>query len=271
MEMFCGRRTWHGGGDEVQHGGDTFPVQPLRALHGQHDAGLGFGPLAREGLAARQHEVDARLPHAGQRADGARDLALQRAQAVHVLLEGRGGEGLAPVEDLVADRAAGGQAVACQQQPHARHLCLRHQHLRAARGEAMRDARALQRRDHLPRVARVEVAVEQGHRRLRRTQREEGEQPEHGHADARQRRQPHRAHRTQLGDHPAHAPPSRAQARSLLPRIPLPASRREGTGRVARATLAGQNLPDAGCGPVKADRSAPNRHAGPRRLSTIAP
>ena len=50
-------------------------------------------------------------------ADGARDLALQRAGLVDLLLELGGGEAIGSVEDLVADGAAGGQALVGQRQP----------------------------------------------------------------------------------------------------------------------------------------------------------
>jgi hypothetical protein len=53
--------------------------------------------------------MDARALDPADRADGARQLALERAEMVDALDEARRGEGIALVEDLVADAAAGRQ------------------------------------------------------------------------------------------------------------------------------------------------------------------
>ena len=57
-----------------------------------------------------QHEMDARRLDAVDGADGAGQLALERAQMVDVLDEAGGAERVGLVEDLVADAAALGQA-----------------------------------------------------------------------------------------------------------------------------------------------------------------
>ncbi len=56
---------------------------------------------------------------AGEAADGARQLALQGAEPVHILLKGRGGQALAAAEDLPPHPAAGRQPFPRQQQAEA--------------------------------------------------------------------------------------------------------------------------------------------------------
>ena len=107
----------HRGGDQVEDGLDALAIQPAHAGHGQHHAGLRVLAVARERLAARQHQMHAHGADAVHGADGARDLALQRAGLVDLLLEFGGGEAVAAIEDLVADGAAGGQALLGQHQP----------------------------------------------------------------------------------------------------------------------------------------------------------
>src|SRR5208337_3216814 len=99
------------GGDEVEDRLHAFAVQPRGPRHRQHHARLRRLPLARERLPPRHDEVDAGPAHAVPRADGARQLALQRPGLVDLLLELRRGERVGVVEDLVADAAAGRQAV----------------------------------------------------------------------------------------------------------------------------------------------------------------
>ena len=100
------------------------------AGHREQHAGLRVLALARERLAlaaARDARAAARTPWID--ADGARQLAFQRAGLVDLLLELGGRQAVAAVEDLVADRAAGRQALARQQHAGARHLVGRHQDL----------------------------------------------------------------------------------------------------------------------------------------------
>ena len=78
-------------------------------------------------------------------------LALQRAGLVDLLLEFGGGEAVGAIEDLVADRAAGGQALTGQRQPRLGHLFGRHQDLTAVGAEAIGDVAAGELIDHLGR------------------------------------------------------------------------------------------------------------------------
>jgi hypothetical protein len=206
----------HGGGDQVQHRLHAVPVQPLCALHGEHHAGLRLAPLAGKDLAARQRQVDPRRPHPGQAADGAGDLAFQGAQAVHVLLERRGGEGLGPVEDLPADAAAQGQALARQGQPQAGHLVGGGQDAGAARLQPVGHPLLFERGDHRRRVPRLHVAEQRRHRGIAGAHRQGGEQRQQGQARPGQRRQALRPERLQPGHHAAHRATSCGSTRDRI-------------------------------------------------------
>ena len=114
-----------GGGDEMADGADLLLLQ--RAAHPHHDRGRRLRRLAREQRPLGQHEVDARGLDAVDAADGAGELAFQRAQMIDVLDEARGAERVRLVEDLVADAAALGQAAFGELHAQPRHLVLRHQ------------------------------------------------------------------------------------------------------------------------------------------------
>ena len=70
--------------------------------------------------------MDARRGDAIKRANRARQLAFERAQAIDVLLELRLAERVRLVEDLVADRAARGQAVSREHHARVEHFRARH-------------------------------------------------------------------------------------------------------------------------------------------------
>ena len=92
-------------------------IQPSYAGHGQHHTGLRVLALAREWFAARQNEMHAYGVDTTHRADGPRDLALERAGLVDLLLEFGRREAIGAIEDLVTDGAAGGQAFVGKRQP----------------------------------------------------------------------------------------------------------------------------------------------------------
>ena len=138
-------------------------VEPGGADHGEQHPGLRILLVVREGLALRQHEVHAGGTHAADGADGAHQLALQRAGLVDFLLEVGRGEAVAAIEDFVADRTAGGQSLLRQHQAGFRHLVGRHQDLVAAGCDPVGDVVAAKHVHHLGGVARVEVAVQQRH------------------------------------------------------------------------------------------------------------
>ena len=78
------------------------------------------------------------------RADGARQLAFQRAQMIDVLHEARGAERVGLVEDLVADAAALGQAAFGELHAQPGDLLLGHQHDGAVVLDLVGDALPLQ-------------------------------------------------------------------------------------------------------------------------------
>ncbi len=142
-------QTRHGGGDKVEDRLDALAVQPADARHGQHHTGLRVLAVARERFAARQDEMHAHTANALHGADGAGDLTLQRAGLVDLLLEFGGGEPVGTVEDLVADRAAGGQALAGQGHACFGHLIGRYQDLAAVGADTVGDVTAGELLDHL--------------------------------------------------------------------------------------------------------------------------
>ena len=180
----------HGGGDEVEDRLDALAVQPADACHGQHHAGLRVLAIARERLAARQHEMHAHAADTLHGADGAGDLALQRAGLVDLLLELGGDEAVGTIEDLVADRAAGGQTLAGQRHACLGHLIGRYQDLAAVGGDTIGDVAAGELIDHLGGIAQVKVTIEQGHRLGAAAQCHKRQHPEHAESDGAHRGEP---------------------------------------------------------------------------------
>jgi hypothetical protein len=101
------------------------------AAHLEHDRCRRLGLVAREQRAIRHDQMDARDLDAVERADGARQFAFERAQAVDVLDERGRAQRIGLVEDLVADAAALGQAALGEGHAQPRHPILRHQDGRA--------------------------------------------------------------------------------------------------------------------------------------------
>ena len=91
------------------------------------------------------------------------EFALERAGLVDRLLELRRRQPVAPIEDLVADRAPRGQAFPGEQQPRPRHLVDGHEDLIAAAAETVGDVLTAELIDDLGGVTHVEIAVEQRH------------------------------------------------------------------------------------------------------------
>jgi hypothetical protein len=110
--------------------------------------------------------VDARGADAVERADGAGELAFQRAELVDVLDEARGAEAVGLVEDLVADGAAARQAFPGEGEAELQHLVLRHQDLCAVAAQFVWHAHAVELLDQLGGFLGVQPAEQQRHRRL---------------------------------------------------------------------------------------------------------
>ncbi len=128
-------------------------IQPPHAGHGQHHTGLRVLPVPREWLAARQNKMHAHGADATHGVNGPRDLALQRASLVDLLLKLGGGEAVGAVEDLVTDGAAGGQALVGQRQPCLGDAVGGHHDLAPVAGDAIRDVAARELIHNLRRVA----------------------------------------------------------------------------------------------------------------------
>src|SRR5262249_21984629 len=96
------------GGDEVSDGSHLLRLE--RAAHLEYDRSRCLDLFAGEQRPLRQHQMDARRLHPVERADGARELALECAQVIEILHETGGTEGVRFVEDLIPDAAALGQA-----------------------------------------------------------------------------------------------------------------------------------------------------------------
>jgi hypothetical protein len=131
------------------------------AAAGEHedDRGARILPLTAEQLAARQYQMHARLLHRGDRADGARQLALERAHVVDVLNEVGGTEALGAIEDFVADGGAARQTFLGHHHARAPDLVLRHEDLAAFLTDPVGDVHLLEAGDDLAAVLRAEFAV----------------------------------------------------------------------------------------------------------------
>ena len=136
-----------------------------RAADPHHDRGRRFGGLAGEQRPFRQHQMDARGLDPVDGADGAGELALERAQMIDVLDEARGAQRVRLVEDLVADAAALGQAAFGELHPQPGDLVLRHQDDRALVAHLEGDALAFQVLDDGGGVLHAEIGEQGGHLR----------------------------------------------------------------------------------------------------------
>ena len=109
------------------------------------------------------------------RADGARELALERAQVVDVLHEIGGAEHVGLVEDLVAHAAALGQPALGELHAKPRDAILGHQHDGAVVADLIGDALAFQVLDDGGGILGREVGEQRRHLRRRDAQDQEGE------------------------------------------------------------------------------------------------
>ncbi len=109
-----------------------------------------------------QDQVDAGGGDALQRADGAGELAFQGALAVEVLDEIGLAERRRRVEDLVAHRAGGRQALARQHQAGGGDLVAGHQDGRAVALDLVLDPALVESLGDGPGLLEVEIGIEQG-------------------------------------------------------------------------------------------------------------
>src|SRR5204863_586356 len=97
------------------------------AADANDDRGRRLRGFARKQRSLRQYQMDAGGLDAVDGANGARQLALERAQMIDVLHEARGAERVRFVEDFVADAAALGQAALGEFHAKTRDLLLGYQ------------------------------------------------------------------------------------------------------------------------------------------------
>ena len=150
----------------------------------------------------RQHQMDPRGAHVGQRADGARELPFQGPAKIDVGQEVGGAEGAGVIEDLVADRAAARQAVFGQRHAQAQRLVGGHHHGLAVALQTVGHAHGFEPADDLGAVVELQRAIEQGVRRLDRAQNEIGEQGQEGQRGRAEDQQASGAERAQNAQRP---------------------------------------------------------------------
>ena len=178
-----------GRGDQVA---DRLHLRGLEpAAHLEHDRGGRLDLFAREQRALRHHQVDARRLDAVERLDGARELALERAQVIDVLHEAGGAERLRLVEDLVADAAALGQAVLGELHAQPGHPVLRHHDDRAVVAQLVGDHLPVELFDDRRAVLEREIGEQRRHLRRGDPQDDESEEAD--------QRGGHRAHGCEPG------------------------------------------------------------------------
>ncbi len=188
-----GTRSGTADGHQVLHRGDLHAREPARAAQLHDDRGARHLTLAREQLAPRQHEMDARRLDRVERGDGAPKLAFERAHLIDVLDETRRAEGVALVEDLVADGAAVRQSVVGDEHPDPRHLIDRNHDRRAVALELIGHGHGVEFLDDLAAVLGVEVAEQEAVARRRDARADESEEADAGGGDRREHGKPHDA------------------------------------------------------------------------------
>ncbi len=147
-----------------------------RAADAHHDRGRRLRRLARKQRALGQHQMDAGGLDAVDGADGAGELAFQRAEMIDVLDEGGGAERVRLVEHFIADAAALGQAALGELHPQARDLVLGHHDDGALVADFELDALALQVLDDARGILDAEIGEQRRHLRRGDAHDDEGEE-----------------------------------------------------------------------------------------------
>ena len=203
-------------GDEVADGAHLLRLE--RAAHLEHDRGRGSA-LSREnsGRSGSTRCTRAACTRS-MRADGAGELAFERAQVVDVLHEAGGAERVGLVENLVADAAALGQAGLGELHAQPRHPVLGHQHDGAVVLELVGDGLALEVLDDRGGVLEAEVGEQRRHLRRGDPQDQEGEKADQRDRDRGHGRDPRRPQRFEELEKSLHVPsPDNPTPRQELP------------------------------------------------------
>ena len=149
-----------------------------------------------------QDQVDPRRAHVGKRADGARELALERPAQVDVGQEVGGPEGAAGIEDLIADRPAAGQVLFGERHAQAKRLIGGHQDGIAVAAQPVGHAHRLEPAHDLGAVVQLKAAIEQGVGGLDRVEEQIAEAGEQREAGGAQDQEPPDAETAQHARHP---------------------------------------------------------------------
>ena len=142
--------------------------------------------------------------HAPDGPDGARKLPFEGAQVIHALHEARGREGVALVEDLVADAPARGQALAGELHADARHVGAGGEDGLAVGAGLVADAAGVEVLHDGARVLGGKLRIEHAHGRLRHAHDHEGEEADERQRDDAHRRDPRRPEPREEVHRPVH-------------------------------------------------------------------
>ncbi len=178
----------HRAGDEVLHRADLIGRRLAGADADRHRGG-GLLRLVLEQLPAGHDQVHAGLGHPVQGADGARQLAFGGALHVQLLNEVGLAQRALGVENLVADRAGGGQALAGQHQAGGGDLVALDHDGRAVAFDLIFDVRLFEGLGDRPGLAQIEVGIQQAHGLDAQVQYDGGDEGGRAGADAEHHRQ----------------------------------------------------------------------------------
>ena len=162
------------------------------AADANDDRGRRLRGFARKQRSLRQYQMDAGGLDAVDGANGARELALERAQMIDVLDEARGAERVGFVEDFVTDAAALGQPALGKLHAQPRDLVLRHHDHGAIVAQFERNRLAFQVFDDAGGILNAEIGKEGGHLRCGDAHDDKGEEADQRGCYRDHRHQPRR-------------------------------------------------------------------------------
>ena len=193
-----------------------------RAANLEHDRGGRLDLVAREQRTLRHHQMHARGLHPVERANGACELAFERAQVVDILHEAGRAERVRFVEDLVADAAALGQAALGKPHAQPRHAVLRDHDDATVVAQLVGNALALQLLHDRGGVLEGEIGKQRRHLRRGHAQHQEGKKADERNSDGAHRGNARGAERPDELDETFHRAVSLAERATRLARQYLP-------------------------------------------------
>jgi hypothetical protein len=225
-----GLQIGHRGGDDVADGLDLGTGQ-LAAADADDHRGGGFSGIGLEQLAARQGDHDPGGIDAAHGQDGAGQLALEGPLFIEVLLELGLAQDRLAVEDFVADRAGGDEALAGDQHTRLTDFIAAHEDGRAVSLGGIFDAGGVEGGGDLGGLLQVEVGVQQGVGGLADAQHDGDQHGRDAGGDAQHHGQPTDSESLQRRREAAHA------SRPEYSRVPTDARWAENAGRVVNGEL----------------------------------